>query len=109
MTADNILEKFQWMEAEARAAQANLQRLQMRPHLLLDLFAAIRESQCPPAELAKARRLLAEFVSVDDDSVCRFDHHRACQEHGLRSLELGELCPYIEARQYLAEIQEEKP
>lgn len=48
MTVDDCLEKFQWMEDEARAAQANLQKLQMRPDLLLELFAAIRAQRRPP-------------------------------------------------------------
>lgn len=34
---------------------------------------------------------------------CWLDHHGGCQEHGYISLKPGEVCPYAEAKVWLAE------
>ena len=41
--------------------------------------------------------------SLIDDEGCWFDHHGGCQAHGYLSLEPGEKCPQVEAKERLAE------
>ncbi|MGY1946669.1 hypothetical protein [Nocardia asiatica] len=55
-------------------------------------------------ELLKLRRLVAGFV---DDGDCWFDHQGDCQGHG-QILEPGEMCPHAEAKQYLAEVNDDE-
>lgn len=108
MTAPDLITEARTLTASiATDSLRSLQDTQLaRARMLLeDMADALEAAQRPPDELIKLRRLLTEFVDPGGDSVCRFDHHGGCQEHG-HSIEPGEMCPDIEARQYLSGVRE---
>ncbi len=52
------------------------------------------------ADYQAALRLIRDLTDRDN---CWFDHHGGCQAHGYLSLEPGEKCPQMEAKERLAE------
>ncbi len=51
-----------------------------------------------PEEVEKVRQMVCDLIDPDD---CWFDHHGGCQAHGYLTLNPGELCPHMEAKQWL--------
>lgn len=67
------------------------------------IAAALSTAGFGPAQeerdaLAKAADLVRDMIDPDD---CHFDHHGGCQAHGYLSLQIGELCPQLEAKVWL--------
>lgn len=59
-----------------------------------DVARKILEAAAPHM-LAEVTALVAALTDPED---CQFDHHGGCQAHGYLDLQIGEMCPQLEAK-----------
>lgn len=82
-------------------SEGNAARAIFRTHAVVAIAAS---DKFIDMAAAKTRNLIADLTDPDD---CWFDHSGGCQAHGYLSLQPGEKCPQLEAKEWVTAFDAE--